>query len=54
MLLCVLLCLSPDVIFLIGVVVGDGVGNIAGADKERFLTSQYPGLQDWVQVKNVI
>ena len=24
MLLCVLLCLSPDVVFLIGVVVGDG------------------------------
>ena len=32
MLLCVLLlCLSPDVVVLRGVVVGDGVGSIAGA-----------------------
>ena len=31
MLLCVLLCLSPGVVVLRGVVGGDGVGNIAGA-----------------------
>ena len=30
-LLCVLSCLSPDVVVLRGVVGGDGVGSIAGA-----------------------